>query len=170
MSLRLKTLFARGSLTVSDYLTQSGLQSYLDQLGFYVDGFGCTACIGNSGSLVPSVEQAMDEQGLVAVSVLSGNRNFSGRVQQKLGFNYLASPPLVLAYALAGKIEIDQCGVIVRKQALVTLRRVDVKHPRLQRLTKGPAEITRIALKHQSAVQTESRHHAAGRTGTIAQR
>jgi aconitate hydratase len=102
-----KTLFAPGSLTVSDYLTQSGLQSYLDQLGFYVDGFGCTACIGNSGSLVPSVEQAIEEQGLVAVSVLSGNRNFSGRVQQKLGFNYLASPPLVLAYALAGKIEID---------------------------------------------------------------
>jgi aconitate hydratase len=102
-----KTLFAPGSLTVSDYLSQSGLQAYLDQLGFYIDGFGCTACIGNSGSLLPFVEQAMDEQGLVAVSVLSGNRNFSGRVQQKLSFNYLASPPLVLAYALAGKIDID---------------------------------------------------------------
>ncbi len=102
-----KTLFAPGSLSVSDYLSQSGLQAYLDQLGFFIDGFGCTACIGNSGPLVSSVGQAMDEEGLVAVSVLSGNRNFSGRVQQKLSFNYLASPPLVLAFALAGRIDID---------------------------------------------------------------
>ena len=102
-----KTLFAPGSLTVSDYLTQSGLQTYLDQLGFHIDGFGCTACIGNSGSLVPDVEAAIKTQGLVAVSVLSGNRNFSGRVQQMLSLNYLASPPLVLAYAIAGRIDID---------------------------------------------------------------
>ncbi len=102
-----KTLFAPGSLTVGDYLIASALQDSLDQLGFYIDGFGCTACIGNSGGLVPEVEQAIATQGLVAVSVLSGNRNFSGRVQQMLSFNYLASPPLVLAYALAGHIEID---------------------------------------------------------------
>jgi aconitate hydratase len=102
-----KTLFAPGSLTVSEYLKQSGLQEYLDQLGFYIDGFGCTACIGNSGSLVSEVELAIERQGLLAVSILSGNRNFSGRVQQKLSLNYLASPPLVLAYALVGHIDID---------------------------------------------------------------
>ncbi len=102
-----KTLFAPGSLTVSDYLIESGLQKYLDDLGFFVDGFGCTACIGNSGALVKDVEDAIQTQGLSAVSVLSGNRNFSGRVQQLLSFNYLASPPLVVAYALAGTITLD---------------------------------------------------------------
>jgi aconitate hydratase len=102
-----KTLFAPGSLTVSEYLNESGLQKYLDDLGFHVDGFGCTACIGNSGALVGEVEDAIKFDGLTAVSVLSGNRNFSGRVQQLLSFNYLASPPLVVAFALAGKIGID---------------------------------------------------------------
>ena len=102
-----KTLFAPGSLTVSDYLSASGLQKYLDDLGFYVDGFGCTACIGNSGALVQDIEEAIKRKGLVAVSVLSGNRNFSGRVQQLLRYNYLASPPLVVAYALVGKITHD---------------------------------------------------------------
>ena len=102
-----KTLFAPGSLTVSDYLSASGLQKYLDDLGFYVDGFGCTACIGNSGALVQDIEEAIKSKGLVAVSVLSGNRNFSGRVQQLLRYNYLAAPPLVVAYALVGKITHD---------------------------------------------------------------
>lgn len=102
-----KTLFAPGSLTVSQYLMESGLQKYLDELGFYVDGFGCTACIGNSGALLNAVEEAINKEGLSAVSVLSGNRNFSGRVQQLLSYNYLASPPLVVAFALAGKIGID---------------------------------------------------------------
>ncbi len=102
-----KTLFAPGSLTVGEYLENSGLQSYLDQLGFQLCGYGCTACIGNSGPLLPLVQSAIDAEGLVGCAVLSGNRNFSGRVQQQLQFNYLASPPLVIAYALAGKITIN---------------------------------------------------------------
>lgn len=102
-----KTLFAPGSLVVGEYLENSGLQKFLDQLGFQLCGFGCTACIGNSGPLLPSVQEAIKNNGLVGCAVLSGNRNFSGRVQQQLQFNYLASPPLVLAYALAGKITID---------------------------------------------------------------
>jgi aconitate hydratase len=102
-----KTLFAPGSLVVGEYLERSGLQNYLDQLGFQLCGFGCTACIGNSGPLLPAAQEAIESDGLVGCAVLSGNRNFSGRVQQQLQFNYLASPPLVVAYALAGKITTD---------------------------------------------------------------
>lgn len=102
-----KTLFAPGSLVVGEYLEHSGLQSYLDQLGFQLCGFGCTACIGNSGPLLPLAQEAIESDGLAGCAVLSGNRNFSGRVQQQLQFNYLASPPLVVAYALAGKITTD---------------------------------------------------------------
>jgi aconitate hydratase len=99
-----KTLFAPGSLTVASYLQKSGLQTYLDQLGFHICAFGCTACIGNSGGLLPQaldlIAQTKDE----GCAVLSGNRNFSGRVQQQIRMNYLASPPLVIAYALAGTV------------------------------------------------------------------
>lgn len=102
-----KTLFAPGSLVVGEYLERSGLQNYLDLLGFQLCGFGCTACIGNSGPLLPAAQEAIESDGLVGCAVLSGNRNFSGRVQQQLQFNYLASPPLVVAYALAGKITTD---------------------------------------------------------------
>ena len=102
-----KTLFAPGSLTVGEYLQNSGLQVYLDKLGFQLCGYGCTACIGNSGPLLPFVQNAIEVEGLVGCAVLSGNRNFSGRVQQQLQFNYLASPPLVIAYALAGKMTIN---------------------------------------------------------------
>jgi len=102
-----KTLFAPGSLVVGEYLENSGLQNFLDQLGFQLCGFGCTACIGNSGPLLPAAQEAIKNNGLVGCAVLSGNRNFSGRVQQQLQFNYLASPPLVVAYALAGKITTD---------------------------------------------------------------
>jgi aconitate hydratase len=101
-----KTSFAPGSLVVGQYMAESGLQKYLDKLGFQVCGYGCTTCIGNSGSLNPVAHEAV-VQGLVGCAVVSGNRNFSGRVQQQLSFNYLASPPLVLAYALAGRITFD---------------------------------------------------------------
>jgi aconitate hydratase len=101
-----KTSFAPGSLVVGQYMSESGLQKYLDELGFQVCGYGCTTCIGNSGSLIPAADEAVKE-GLVGCAVVSGNRNFSGRVQQQLSFNYLASPPLVLAYALAGSITHD---------------------------------------------------------------
>lgn len=101
-----KTSFAPGSLVVGQYMAGSGLQKYLDKLGFQVCGYGCTTCIGNSGPLLPAAHEAVTN-GLVGCAVVSGNRNFSGRVQQQLSFNYLASPPLVVAYALAGRVTVD---------------------------------------------------------------
>ncbi len=102
-----KTSFTPGSLVVGQYLQDSGLQRYLDALGFQVCGFGCTTCIGNSGPLLPDASTAVEQGGLVGCAVVSGNRNFSGRVQQQLAFNYLASPPLVVAFALAGTVHRD---------------------------------------------------------------
>ena len=102
-----KTSLAPGSRVVSDYLDQAGLTPYLDQLGFHTVGYGCTTCIGNSGPLPEPVVDAINEGDLVAASVLSGNRNFEGRVHQHVKANYLASPPLVVAYALAGTVDTD---------------------------------------------------------------
>ncbi|HKB09068.1 MAG TPA: aconitate hydratase AcnA, partial [Vicinamibacterales bacterium] len=102
-----KTSLAPGSKVVTEYLRQSGLQPYLDDLGFNLVGYGCTTCIGNSGPLPEDVSAEVDARNLVVVSVLSGNRNFEGRIQQQVRANYLASPPLVVAYALAGRITID---------------------------------------------------------------
>jgi aconitate hydratase len=102
-----KTSLAPGSKVVTEYLRQAGLQPYLDTLGFNLVGYGCTTCIGNSGPLPDDVSAEVDARGLVVASVLSGNRNFEGRIQQQVRANYLASPPLVVAYALAGKMTID---------------------------------------------------------------
>ena len=102
-----KTSLAPGSKVVTEYLAQAGLTSYLEQLGFHLVGYGCTTCIGNSGPLPEEVSQAVAEGELVVCSVLSGNRNFEGRVQQEVRANYLASPPLVVAYALTGRIDVD---------------------------------------------------------------
>ena len=102
-----KTSLAPGSRVVTDYYQKSGLLSYLEKLRFNVVGYGCTTCIGNSGPLPADVSKSIDEHGLVAVSVLSGNRNFEGRVNVDVRANYLMSPPLVVAYALAGKIGHD---------------------------------------------------------------
>jgi len=102
-----KTSLAPGSQVVPDYLAKAGLLSYLEKLGFYVVGFGCTTCIGNSGPLPPAVSKAVEAGNLAVVSVLSGNRNFEGRVHAEVRANYLASPPLVVAYALAGTVDID---------------------------------------------------------------
>jgi len=102
-----KTSLAPGSRVVSDYLDQTGLQKYLDQLGFNLVGYGCTTCIGNSGPLHPNIEKAIHEFDLVAASVLSGNRNFEARVHQHIKANFLMSPPLVVAFALAGRVDID---------------------------------------------------------------
>ena len=99
-----KTSLAPGSRVVTDYYEKSGLLPYLEKLRFNVVGYGCTTCIGNSGPLPADVSKSIDEHGLVAVSVLSGNRNFEGRVNVDVRANYLMSPPLVVAYALAGKI------------------------------------------------------------------
>jgi aconitate hydratase len=102
-----KTSLAPGSRVVTDYLDKTGLQKYLDQLGFNLVGYGCTTCIGNSGPLHPKIEQAINEFDLVAASVLSGNRNFEARVHQNIKANFLMSPPLVVAFALAGRIDLD---------------------------------------------------------------
>jgi aconitate hydratase len=102
-----KTSLGPGSRVVSNYLQQSGLQEDLDGLGFNIVGFGCTTCIGNSGPLDPAIAQAINENDLVACSVLSGNRNFEGRIHPLVKMNFLASPPLVVAYALAGSLKVD---------------------------------------------------------------
>jgi aconitate hydratase len=102
-----KTSLAPGSRVVSDYLHKTGLQNYLDQLGFNLVGYGCTTCIGNSGPLHPNIEKAIHKHDLVAASVLSGNRNFEARVHQHIKANFLMSPPLVVAFALAGRVHID---------------------------------------------------------------
>jgi len=102
-----KTSLAPGSRVVSEYLDKSGLTPSLDALGFQVVGYGCTTCIGNSGPLAGVIDAAIDDGGLVVSSVLSGNRNFEGRVHAKVRSNYLASPPLVVAYALAGNVQVD---------------------------------------------------------------
>ncbi|ULH15671.1 aconitate hydratase AcnA [Deinococcus sp. KNUC1210] len=102
-----KTSLAPGSRVVTEYLEQAGLQTYLDQIGFNTVGYGCTTCIGNSGPLPDATVAAIQEGDLVAASVLSGNRNFEGRINPHIRANYLASPPLVVAYALAGTVDID---------------------------------------------------------------
>src|SRR5438552_508640 len=103
----MKTSLAAGCRVVSDYLDKTGLQKYLDQLGFNLVGYGCTTCMGNSGPLHPNIEKTIHEYDLVAASVLSGNRNFEARVHQHIKANFLMSPPLVVAFALAGRIHID---------------------------------------------------------------
>jgi len=102
-----KTSLAPGSRVVSDYLNRAGLQTYLDKLGFNVVGYGCTTCIGNSGPLSAPVDEAIGKFDLVAASVLSGNRNFEARVHQSIKANFLMSQPLVVAFALAGRVDID---------------------------------------------------------------
>ncbi len=102
-----KTSLAPGSKVVTDYLTESGLMPHLEKLGFYLVGYGCTTCLGNSGPLPEPVSAAVQEGDLVAVAVLSGNRNFEGRIHPQVRANYLASPPLVVAYALAGRMDVD---------------------------------------------------------------
>jgi aconitate hydratase len=102
-----KTSMAPGSRVVTDYLAKTGLQPYLDQLGFNIVGYGCTTCIGNSGPLHPNIEQAVTDNDFVAAAVLSGNRNFEARIHQSIKANFLMSPPLVVAFALAGRVNID---------------------------------------------------------------
>jgi aconitate hydratase len=102
-----KISMAPGSRVVTDYLAKTGLQPYLDRLGFNIVGYGCTTCIGNSGPLHPNIEQAIVDNDFVAAAVLSGNRNFEARIHQNIKANFLMSPPLVVAFALAGRVDID---------------------------------------------------------------
>ena len=102
-----KTSLAPGSKVVTQYLDRAGLTPYLEQLGFHLVGYGCTTCIGNSGPVPEALAAAVKQNNLVAAAVLSGNRNFEGRINPVVRFNYLASPPLVVAYALAGTMNIN---------------------------------------------------------------
>ncbi len=102
-----KTSLAPGSKVVTEYLDKAGLLSYLEQLNFHLVGYGCTTCIGNSGPLPPAIAKAIDQGDLLVAAVLSGNRNFEGRIHSQVRANYLASPPLVVAYALAGSVTVD---------------------------------------------------------------
>src|ERR1041385_1948149 len=107
VSPKVKNSLAPGSRVVTDYLERTGLQPYLNELGFNLVGYGCTTCIGNSGPLDPAIEQIVNERDVIGVSVLSGNRNFEARVHQSIKANFLMSPPLVVAFALAGRIDLD---------------------------------------------------------------
>ncbi|MCC7519767.1 MAG: aconitate hydratase AcnA [Verrucomicrobiae bacterium] len=107
VGLAVKASLAPGSRVVSDYLAATGLQPFLDQLGFNLVGYGCTTCIGNSGPLDPEIEEAVAKNDLVAAAVLSGNRNFEARIHAAIKANFLMSPPLVVAYALAGRVDLD---------------------------------------------------------------
>ena len=102
-----KTSLAPGSMVVTEYLKNSNLIDSMEELGFHNVGYGCATCIGNSGPLIKEISDGIKENDLVAVSVLSGNRNFEGRVHAEVKLNYLASPPLVIAYAIAGSMNID---------------------------------------------------------------
>ena len=132
-----KTSFAPGSQVVSEYLQAAGLQEDLDALGFHLVGYGCTTCIGNSGPLPGPVSEAVTEGDLVVCSVLSGNRNFEGRVNPQVKANYLASPPLVVAYALAGSMHVD-----LTREPLAT--DADGKPVHLRDLWPAQAEVTEI--------------------------
>ena len=112
-----KASLAPGSQVVSEYLLRSGLQTYLDELGFNVVGYGCTTCIGNSGPLHPQIEEAIKEKNILVSSVISGNRNFEGRVHPLVKANYLGSPPLVVAYALAGTVKINLAQDVIGKDS-----------------------------------------------------
>lgn len=96
-----------GSGVVTEYLNASGLTEYLDKIGFTTAGYGCMTCIGNSGDLSPEISEAISSSDCVAAAVLSGNRNFEARIHPLIKANYLASPPLVVAYAIAGRMDID---------------------------------------------------------------
>ena len=140
-----KTSLAPGSRVVTEYLNHAGLTPYLEQLGFHTVGYGCTTCIGNSGPLAPEVSEAIESGDLVAAAVLSGNRNFEGRIHSHITANYLASPPLVVAYALAGTVDID-----LTKEPLGTSKTGEPVY--LRDIWPTQAEVTKAIA---SAVKTE---------------
>ncbi|MGY1732509.1 aconitate hydratase [Geodermatophilus sp. SYSU D01045] len=141
-----KTTLAPGSKVVTDYYEKSGLTPYLEKLGFYLVGYGCTTCIGNSGPLPEPVSAAVNEADLAVVSVLSGNRNFEGRINPDVKMNYLASPPLVIAYALAGSMDVD-----ITTEPLGTGK--DGQDVYLRDIWPSPAEVQRVIDEAVSAEQ-----------------
>jgi aconitate hydratase len=144
-----KTSLAPGSRVVSEYLEKTGLQPFLDQLGFNLVGFGCTTCIGNSGPLDRGIEEALTANDLIGASVLSGNRNFEARIHQSVKANFLMSPPLVVAFAIAGRIDIDlthePLGIVDGRE--IYLRDVWPSHEEIDALVGrafDPAEYRRV--------------------------
>ncbi len=146
-----KSSLAPGSKVVTEYLTASGLLEDLESLGFYIVGYGCTTCIGNSGPLPEPISKAVNERGLVAVSVLSGNRNFEGRISPDARANYLASPPLVVAYALAGTVDWDPIN-----EPIGTDR--DGNDVYLRDIWPDPQEVARLVESHVNQAQFISRY------------
>lgn len=155
VSPKVKTSLAPGSRVVTSYLEQSGLQKYLDELGFYLVGYGCTTCIGNSGPLPEVIEKAIDSENLSTVAVLSGNRNFEARIHKSVKANYLMSPPLVVAFALAGKIIID-----MEKEPIGTSK--DGKPVYLRDIWPSENEITDIINKKITESMYESNYNNLG--------
>lgn len=145
-----KASLAPGSKVVTEYLEQSGLQQYLDELGFNLVGYGCTTCIGNSGPLAPEIEQSIKDDRLLVASVLSGNRNFEGRIHPLTKANYLASPPLVVAYALAGSMKID-----INKDPIANVNGKDIY---LKDIWPSNDEITQIVQKVVSREMFEEKY------------
>ncbi|HYJ69203.1 MAG TPA: aconitate hydratase [Nocardioidaceae bacterium] len=140
-----KTTLAPGSKVVMDYYDRAGLTPYLDKLGFNLVGYGCTTCIGNSGPLIPEVSKAVNDADLSVVSVLSGNRNFEGRINPDVKMNYLASPPLVVAYALAGSMDVDLLNEALGQDA-------EGNDVFLRDIWPSPAEVERVV---ESAIASE---------------
>lgn len=155
VSPKVKTSLAPGSRVVTSYLEQSGLQKYLDELGFYLVGYGCTTCIGNSGPLPEVIEKAIDSENLSTVAVLSGNRNFEARIHKSVKANYLMSPPLVVAFALAGKIIID-----MEKEPIGSSK--DGKPVYLRDIWPSENEITDIINKKITESMYESNYNNLG--------
>ena len=149
-----KTSLAPGSKVVTDYLNKSDLTKHLDAMGFHLVGYGCTTCIGNSGPLHPDIADAINENNLTVASVLSGNRNFEGRVNPHVKANYLASPPLVVAYALAGTVNID-----LSKDALGVSR--EGKEIFLKDIWPSNEEINSIVGQHVSAEMFSQQYSSA---------
>ena len=156
-----KTSLAPGSQVVGEYLEKSGLQKDLDKLGFNLVGFGCTTCIGNSGPLPPENSKAINEDDLVAAAVLSGNRNFEGRVNADVRANYLASPPLVVAYAIAGSMNVDLTKDAARRRQE---RQEGLPQGHLA-VQQGDREL-RLEERHQAAVRQEICRRVQGRRAT----
>lgn len=146
-----KTSLAPGSKVVTDYLVESGLQNYLDQLGFNLVGYGCTTCIGNSGPLPAPISKSVNSNNMVVAAVLSGNRNFEGRIGPDIKANYLASPPLCVAYALAGSMALDLTRQPLGKGS-------DGKDVFLKDIWPSNEEIAQVVNKHISSQMYQSRY------------
>ena len=148
----MKTSLAPGSKVVTEYYEQAGLTAYLEELGFHTVGYGCTTCIGNSGPLPEAISKAVAENDLVVCAVLSGNRNFEARIHPEVKANYLASPPLVVAYALAGRMDIDLAteplGARPRRRARLPAR------PLAERARRSPTRSPRRCAARCSAAPT----------------